>query len=583
MVQLPDVQVVPDAVVASILAAQPALRDKGDRALLDGLKVTRLLVVGLRRDHGEVVLSGTLLAAEGTVAHAEIRAQNLDAALPRFVDALFGKIDAAGNPRSAAIVNVPASLAEARRLSEHGQSKDAYNMALSLHEKNPLDSATLVELASTECALELMDVCQQHVDEVLESRPVDGNDLARAHLLRAEQRIALRQYDDAATAIDNAENALGNSADNQWQARVLLARQQLAVAREQWPEALDLARRSLTLYRLAEDPRGRAVANLALGDLAADSGNFDECLASYREAANAFETAGDLDGLARASSQSALALGHLGRFNDARAAARRSYEAAMRQQNPLATRVSLYSLAWSLLQSGQLNDARETAHRGLALIEPLGNPEQAMRLTSLLGFIDAAGGRFRTAMTAWDAALSMAHGDPFTVNGLRLAIAYAALNAGDEDRAEAETRRLHADAGDIGAESAGVFAKHADALLAAHRGDLAAAATLYADVWLRARKSGTLNQQLLADYSDVLFKRGDLDTVESLLGEASLPDKEGHLVQLVRARYLLRRGQTEAAQTAFDLAIKLAAERYSPLIDVTRDELAAPKRLKSPR
>ena len=81
----------------------------------------------------------------------------------------------------------------------------------------------------------------------------------------------------------------------------------------------------------------------------------------------------------------------------------------------------------------------------------------------------------------------------------------------------------------------------------------------------------------------MLFKRGDLDTVESLLGEASLPDKEGHLVQLVRARYLLRRGQTEAAQTAFDLAIKLAAERYSPLIDVTRDELAAPKRLKSPR
>lgn len=79
---------------------------------------------------------------------------------------------------------------------------------------------------------------------------------------------------------------------------------------------------------------------------------------------------------------------------------------------------------------------------------------------------------------------------------------------------------------------------------------------------------------MLADYSDVLFKRGDLDTVESLLGEASLPDKEGHMVQLVRARYLLRRDQIDAAQAAFDKAVRLAAERYSPLIDTTRAELA---------
>ena len=581
--RVPGVQVASGTTVASMLEAQPSLRSQGDRALLQGLKVTRLLEVALRPDHGELVLSGTLRDARGSVAHAEIRAQTLDAALPRFVDALFGKIDSAGNPHAASTTTTPTSLTEARRLSEQGQSKDAYVMALSLHEKNPLDNDMLVELASNECALELMAVCDQHIDEILESKTANGVSQARAHLLRVEQHISRRQYEDAAMDIDKATSALGDSVDNHWQARLLLARGQLAMAREQYSEATDLARRSLTLYRLAADPRGQAAAQLALGDLAADAGNFDECLASYREAANAFETAGDLDGLARASAQSALALGHLGRFNDAREAAQRSYAAAMRQQNPLATRTSLYSLAWSLLQSGQLNDARETAHRGLAMIEPLGNPEQAMRLTSLLGFIDAAGGRFRTAMTAWDAALSMAHGDPFTVNGLRLAIVYAALNAGDEKRAEAETRRLHNDAGAASPETAGIFAAHADALLAAHRGDLAAAATLYADVWLRARQSGTLNQQVLADYSDVLFKRGDLDTVESLLGEASLPDKEGHLVQLVRARYLLRRGQIEAAQAAFDLAIKLAAERYSPLIDVTRDELAAPKRLKLTR
>ncbi|MFZ2235083.1 MAG: winged helix-turn-helix domain-containing protein [Dokdonella sp.] len=472
-------------------------------------------------------------------------------------------------------VEVPATLADARRLSEQGQTKDAHALLVSLHQKEPSRADILVALASTECALELMATCDAHLDEALALTTIDADSKANAHLLRADRHLTNNKPDDAATEIDAAATAIGDSADNQWQARILLARQHLAIDRDQVPQALDFARRSLTLFRLAEDARGQAAAQLVLGDLAADAGNFDECVASYSTAADVYEKAGDLDGLARASARTAMALAHLGRFNDARIAAQRSYAAAMRQQNPVATRIALYSLGWSLLQSGQLNDARETAHRSLAMIDTANNPNQAMRLTSLLGFIDAAGGRFRTAMSAWDAALEMAHGDPFTVNGFRLAIVYAALNAGDEKRAEAEAKQLRQDAGKAGGRAAGFFADHADALLAAHRGDLDAAARLYAEVWKRARLSGTINQQVLADYSDVLFKRGDLDAVESLLGEASLPDKEGHLVQLVRARYLLRRGQIDAAQAAFVEAVRLAAERYSPLIDVTRAELAA--------
>ena len=72
----------------------------------------------------------------------------------------------------------------------------------------------------------------------------------------------------------------------------------------------------------------------------------------------------------------------------------------------------------------------------------------------------------------------------------------------------------------------------------------------------------------------MLFELGDLDTVESLLGEPDLPETGGHLVQLVRARYLLRRGRLDEAQAAFDAALRLAAERYSPLLDTTRAELA---------
>ena len=470
-------------------------------------------------------------------------------------------------------VEVSATLADARRLSEQGQTRDAHALLVSLHQKEPSRGDILVARASAECALEQMATCDAHLDEVLASTGINADSKASAHLLRADRHLTNNQLDDAAKEIDAATAAIGDSANNQWQARILLARQHLAIDRHQVTQALDFARRSLTLFRLANDPRGQAAAQLALGDLAADAGNFDECAASYSTAADAYENAGDLDGLARASARTALALAHLGRFKDARTAAQRSYEAAMRQQNPVATRMALYSLGWSLLQSGQLNDARETAHRSLAMIDTVNNPNQAMRLTSLLGFIDAAGGRFRTAMGAWDVALDMADGDPFTVNGLRLAIVYAALNAGDEKRAEMEAKRLHRDVGKAGGRADGFFADHADALLAAHRGDLENAARLYVEVWKRARRSGTINQQLLADYSDVLFKRDDLDTVESLLGEASLPDKEGHLVQLVRARYLLRRGQVNAAQVAFDKAVRLAAERYSPLIDVTRAEL----------
>ncbi|MEO7916317.1 MAG: winged helix-turn-helix domain-containing protein, partial [Dokdonella sp.] len=553
--QFPATQVIATAEVAAQLDANPQLRDSGDIALLEGLHATRLLGVALHRDGDEIVLRGDMRAATGLISHAEIRDGNLEAALPRLIDALFQKPGAAESEPIKPAASPPDTLAQARRLGERGQTRDAYAQLIALHRERPSRDDILVALATTECALELMAACETHLDAALASTTIEADAKVSAHLLRADRHLEKNELDHAAREIDAAAAAMGDSADNQWQARILLARQHLAVERDQVLQARDFARRSLTLFRLADDARGQAAAQLALGDLAADSGNFDECVASYTTAADTYEDSGDLGGLARASAKSALALAHLGRFNDARTAARRAYESAMRQQDPVATRSALYSLGWSLLQSGQLNDARETAHRSLAMIDADNNPQQAMRLNSLLGFIDAAGGRFRTAMTAWDAALVMAHGDQFTVNGLRLAIVYAALNAGDEKRARIEANLLRQDAGKAAGDSAGYFADHANALLAAHRGDLDAAARLYAEVWQRARRSGTINQQLLADYSDVLFKRGDLDTVESLLGEASLPDQEGHLVQLVRARYLLRRGQTDAAQAAFELAV----------------------------
>jgi DNA-binding winged helix-turn-helix (wHTH) protein/tetratricopeptide (TPR) repeat protein len=548
----------------------------GLAAMLHDLQVGHVLEVDLRHDESGYRLSGDLVSADTRSALEEVRADNLDDALERFADHVLVRLDAnAATPGDSAIHGGD-RLAEALRLAARGRIKDAYDLLSAAHASSPQQIDILVELAHLECTLELTKACDQHLDEALADPAIGAWSKASVHLERAARRQAELRLDDVRREIEAAAQAARATSDSLLEARIILARQHLAAAGDDGHAALDLARRALTLFRVAGDRGGQGLAQLALGDIAAQDGHYDEALSAYREAQALFDGDGDLAGVARAGARVARALGHLGRFGEAGVAARAAQAAASRQQDPVALRDALDSLAWSLLQSGQLGEAREAAHRGLALLDSANNPRQALRLQSLLGFIDAAGGRYRNAMVAWEDALQRMpdRGPGIGADSLRLAIVYAALNADDTHRAQLEASRLRADAEASADADVGSFADHADALLAAQRGQLDVAARLYSRVWAQARDTGTLNQQLLADYSDVLLKLGDLDAVESLLGEATLPDTEGHLVQLVRARYLLRRDRLDEAQAAFDAALRLAAERYSPLIDTTRDELA---------
>jgi DNA-binding winged helix-turn-helix (wHTH) protein/tetratricopeptide (TPR) repeat protein len=548
----------------------------GLTTMLQDLQVDHVLEVDLQHDATGYRLGGDLVSADTRSALDEIRADNLDDALERFADRVLAELDANAPTPADSAIHGGDKLADALRLAARGRLKDARDLLDAAHTAAPQQVDILVELAHLECRLELTEACDRHLDEALANPGIGAWSKASVHLERAARRQAEFRLDDVRREIEAAAQAAQATSDSLLEARIILARQHLAAAADNGHEALDLARRALTLFRVSGDRGGQGMAQLALGDLAAQDGHYDEALSAYREAQALFGSDGDLTGLARAGAQVARSLGHLGRFGEAGVAARAAQASATRQQDPVASRDALDSLAWSLLQSGQLGEAREAAHRGLALLDPANNPRQALRLQSLLGFIDAAGGRYRNAMMAWEDALQRMpdRGPGIGADSLRLAIVYAALNTGDAQRAQVEASRLRSDAEASADADIASYADHAEALLAAQRGQLDVAGHLYVRVWARARDTGTLNQQLLADYSDVLLRLGDLDAVESLLGEATLPDTEGHLVQLVRARYLLRRGRLDEARTAFDAALKLAAERYSPLIDITRDELA---------
>ncbi|SFN41683.1 winged helix-turn-helix domain-containing protein [Dokdonella immobilis] len=569
-------EVLSTATVVSFLKANRGKPPGQWADALQALRVSHVLEVDLAHDASGYRLEGNLVAANARSAIGQVRAANLEEALERFTNDVLGKLDAAAPVAVDSAIHGGDRLADALRLASRGRTRDAYEVLRVAHADAPTQIDLLVELAHLECALEMTAACDRHLDEALSSPGLGAWSRASVHLDRASRRLAELRLDQAREEIEAAAQAAQATSDNLLEARIVLARQHLAAVADEGDTALDLARRALTLFRVAADRGGQAAAQIALGDLAAQDGHHDEALADYREAYALFDSEGDQAGVARAGARMARALGHLGRFGEAGKVAHAAQAAASRQQDPLVLRDALDSLAWSLLQSGRLGEAREAAHAGLALLDPANNPRQALRLQSLLGFIDAAGGRYRNAMQAWERALqAMPDSAPGVgADSLRLAIVYAALNAGELERAGTEAARLRADAGRSADADVASFAEHAEALLAARRGEHAAAARLYARVWKRARDTGTLNQQLLADYSDVLFELGELDAVESLLGESDLPETEGHLVQLVRARYLLRRDRLDEAQAAFDSALRLAAERYSPLLDTSRAELA---------
>ncbi|MBL8297389.1 MAG: winged helix-turn-helix domain-containing protein [Rhodanobacteraceae bacterium] len=394
-------------------------------------------------------------------------------------------------------------------------------------------------------------------------------------LQRAQEYLRTGGLAAATADLDTLDSQLDAATPPALTARMLYLRHRAAVLGSHPDQALGFAQRALAIYRQQGPSDAHAELLQSLGTAASRQGELDRALTWLDSALEMYLATKNEAGAIRTLASKAYTLSQLGRFADALTAARDAEQRAHGGASPDLQREALSALAWASIQNGRLSDAREAVHAALALPVADTNSAQSPSLHALLGFIDAAGGRFQEALSAWEAALSHTPegSSTSTAAGLHLAVIYAALNLGDRAQAQTQYQQLRAMA--ARQPELTQSAEHAAALLAHAKGDDAQAAAHFAQVWAAARESGTLNQQMLADYADVLLRRNDLNTLETLLGEPALPAREGHLYQLVQARYLAHRGRRADAQAAFDRARALAGERYTRWLEVTRREIAA--------
>jgi DNA-binding winged helix-turn-helix (wHTH) protein len=465
--------------------------------------------------------------------------------------------------RQAGVAVSPAELIRSGRVA---QARLALEQA---QRKTPGSSEVAVQLAEARCALD--EACLGALDELLSG---DLTAALRTRCLQARAAVGIDTLEFAAARRD-LDAAEAQGVDVQAQARTAVLRATLALAERQNDDARRFAQRAKTLAERAGDTNAAGDSAYVLGIAAGREGRGNEALTHLDVAIAAFERTGDFARLARAHAIRSHTLGHLGRFEESLAAAEVAVRAAAQQQVPGAARDALDSLAWAQLQLGRIANARETVHRALDEGTVARHPQQQVQLMSLFGFIEAAGGRFREAIEAWDTALRLDLASPLGAPpvSLHLALVYAALNAGDLARARGEEEQIRALARTTPALEQ--YADHAQALLAGADGDWKRAATLFRSVWELARRSGTQNQQMLADYADALFHTGDLASVESLLGEASLPAKDGYLYLLLQARYLARQGNLTQAEQAFERGRALMGERYSVQLEAARADIVA--------
>ncbi|GMV30027.1 MAG: hypothetical protein AMXMBFR59_21520 [Rhodanobacteraceae bacterium] len=417
--------------------------------------------------------------------------------------------------------------------------------------------------------------CIDHLTKALSGTSTDRAGRARLLLQRAQQHLRTANTAAAAADLDDADAHLDGASHPGLAARALYLRHRLATLGARPDDALAFGQRALAIYRELGASDAHAELLHSLGSAAGRQGELERALAWLDAARTMFEQVDNAESTSRVLATTAYTLSQLGRFKESLEVARQALTHAKTHGSAEAIRDALIAVAWASIQNGRLSDAREAVHEALRMLPADGNPQQAVSLRALLGFIDAAGGRFQEALDAWNEALAHTSGAPqnASIAGLRLAVVYAALNLGDRQRAQAQSDQLQAMAGT--APEFRQSALHATALLALADGDDDTAAQRFAEVWSAARDSGSLNQQMLADYADVLLRRGDLDTLETLLGEPSLPAREGHLYFLVQARYLAHRGRHTDALAAFDQARALAGERYTRWLDVARREVMA--------
>ena len=212
----------------------------------------------------------------------------------------------------------------------------------------------------------------------------------------------------------------------------------------------------------------------------------EDGLATARRVGDAARRAGNGVGAVAMDIAAVLALGLLGRIDEAAALADQTEQAARVTGNDQAVQWALWMRAWVLIDHGELDTALAAAQESVALGERLDDSALATIGRTVLGAALAAGGdhaRGRDLLARYDI-------DPGWICRWAPPLVEADLALGDHDAARAHAARAAENARRVGLAGARATAGRAEALVAVATGDPERATALALAAAEAAREAG---------------------------------------------------------------------------------------------
>ncbi|WP_426244935.1 ATP-binding protein [Nocardioides sp. LHG3406-4] len=271
----------------------------------------------------------------------------------------------------------------------------------------------------------------------------------------------------------------------------------------------------------------------------------EDALAAARRGSATAQQVGNVAGATPLLIAEVLALGLLGRMEEAAAVADRTELTARLTHNDQSVQWALWMRAWVLLDRGELDAALATARESAALAERLDRSALVTIANAVLGSVLLAIGKpeeARPLLAAYDV-------EPGWVCRWAPALVGAEIALGDLDAAAAAAHRAAALAATSGLSGALAAADRAAAMVALARGDHETAVTVAVSAIGHGRAIG----------ADLDAARGHLLAAEALTGT----DREAAVGHLLEAQGLATRGGAVRTADAASRALRGLGRRVA--------------------
>jgi DNA-binding SARP family transcriptional activator len=199
----------------------------------------------------------------------------------------------------------------------------------------------------------------------------------------------------------------GSLADQVVEARALTVASTAALLRRDYRESFGLAERALALQTATSDREGEAWSYGRLAVNAAWLGDFDTALLEFDRALEAFESIGNKRGLALTHTNRTTLLMRLGLFSEALVSIEHSnalYDIAQEQRTIVA---NLVNASFVKLHLGDVQDAKDLAHRALAAAKEVAFPVFEAAALANLGNAERVLGDLEDAIEHMEAGIAL--------------------------------------------------------------------------------------------------------------------------------------------------------------------------------